>query len=803
LLLLMLLSTSTAILHTPQAVIQSQAELPLPGVNRGESRAEVTGQLRRWHRVTLTFTGPDTSETADPNPFTDYRLNVTFTNGAKSYVVPGFYAADGDAAETSAESGSQWRVHFTPDEIGTWSYLASFRTGANINISLDANAGTPTAFDGDAGTFEVEETNKTDPDFRFKGRLEYVGAHHLRFAGDGTYYLKHGANSPENFLAYDEFDGTYDTGGVIDNFLHDYNPHAGDWNTGDPTWKNGKGKNIIGALNYLNTQDINNVYFLTYNIGQDPNSSVPGDGMDTWMWISPDEADRTRYDVSKLDQWEIVFQHMDKLGIQLHVVTQEEENDESLGGSSGLNDIRKLYYRELVARFGHHLAVQWNLGEENDNSDEERIAFANYFRALDPYDHPIAVHTGYNAVDGYYDGLVGQPGINSTSMQGDGIYYNQWTITWRQNSAAAGTKWSLYGDEQGPAVLKDMSNIEQIIRESQWGNLMGGGAGTEWYFGYQPGFGDLQSEDWRMAEPLWQLGAHAITFFETYLPFWEMNPDNDLVDGDAWALAKPGEIYAVYLPTGITSGAISLNIQYAIYEVLWYNPKLGGALQTGSVTEISGQGSKSLGEPPDNPTQEWVALVRRTGTLPTFTPTPSSTPTPTPNLTPTVQPTFLPDTEMLQNGGFEIMGADGNGSAQGWKANGLAKSKRVCDKPEKIVAHTGDCAFRLNAVAGINGGLSQKVGAFGDSGDTLSLRLWVTAKKLGSQVEISAKVKYPDGTKQKLTIAVNTGTFVYTELSKTLALTGGAKNAKVVLRMPLGDGGGKYWVDDVSLTYSE
>ena len=25
---------------------------------------------------------------------------------------------------------------------------------------------------------------------------------------------------------------------------------------------------------------------------------------------------------------------------------------------------RKLYYRELIARFGHHLALNWNLGEE-------------------------------------------------------------------------------------------------------------------------------------------------------------------------------------------------------------------------------------------------------------------------------------------------------------------------------------------------------------------------------------------------------------------------------------------------------
>jgi hypothetical protein len=28
----------------------------------------------------------------------DYRLNVTFTHGDRSYVVPGYFPADGDAA---------------------------------------------------------------------------------------------------------------------------------------------------------------------------------------------------------------------------------------------------------------------------------------------------------------------------------------------------------------------------------------------------------------------------------------------------------------------------------------------------------------------------------------------------------------------------------------------------------------------------------------------------------------------------------------------------------------------------------
>jgi hypothetical protein len=67
------------------------------------SAEQVSGELKVWHKVTITFDGPQSSVTATPNPFIDYRLNVTFARGVKKYVVPGYFSADGDAANTSAD----------------------------------------------------------------------------------------------------------------------------------------------------------------------------------------------------------------------------------------------------------------------------------------------------------------------------------------------------------------------------------------------------------------------------------------------------------------------------------------------------------------------------------------------------------------------------------------------------------------------------------------------------------------------------------------------------------------------------
>ncbi len=238
-----------------------------------DDKCEVSGELMKWHDVTLTFTGPDTSEDAQPNPFRDYRLTVTFAKGRKRYVVPGYYAADGDAAQTGAKAGNKWRVHFVPDETGQWAYAASFRTGPNVALTRNSRAGSTAAFDGLKGKLKIARSDKTGRDHRAKGLLKYVGKRYLQFAGTGEFFLKGGADSPENFLGYADFDDTFDSGALKRKgeaagaeFIHHYRPHVKDWRPGDPTWKDGKGKGMIGALNYLASKGMNSVYFITYNI---------------------------------------------------------------------------------------------------------------------------------------------------------------------------------------------------------------------------------------------------------------------------------------------------------------------------------------------------------------------------------------------------------------------------------------------------------------------------------------------------------------------------------------------------------
>lgn len=580
---------------------------------QSESMVIITGELKQWHKVTLTFDGPESEEQAEINPFLDYRMIITFSQGEKTYKVHGYFAADGDAGNTGATSGNKWQSHFIPREEGQWNWSVTFQKGSNIAIDNESENGESCFFDGQQGSFDIGPSDKNSVDFRSKGMLEYTGEHYLKFAQSKEYFLKGGADSPENFLAFKEIDNTYDADAGsgsyehIGGFIHEYEAHKKDWKEGDPTWRDGKGKGIIGALNYLSNEGMNSVYFLTYNMDG-------GDGRDTWMWTEEDE--RKRFDCSKLDQWEIIFDHMDKKGLMLHVVTQETENDHNLGGSAGLNLIRKLYYKELIARFGHHLALIWNLGEENNTPDEDRKEIAAFIRSYDPYDHPITVHTHHKKALSFYDGLLGDANFEATSIQSSMENYHNEAIVLRQRTEEAGRKWVIFGDEQGPAshgVLPDEDDPDHDIprKHGLWGNLMGGGSGVEWYFGHQYAHMDINCEDWRSRDIMWDQTRIALNFFQKYLPFWEMNPADHLISSsENYCFAKEGEIYAVYLLNG---GPIELDLSGSDYEfdIKWYNPRSGGELIKGSDESISGGDLVNLGEPPEDKGKDWVLLIKK------------------------------------------------------------------------------------------------------------------------------------------------------------------------------------------------
>jgi hypothetical protein len=158
------------------------------------------------------------------------------------------------------------------------------------------------------------------------------------------------------------------------------------------------------------------------------------------------------------------------------------------------------------------------------------------------------------------------------------------------------------------AVDPDHDTIRQQVL---WGAYMAGGAGVEWYFGYRFAHNDLNAQDWRSRDLLWDQTRHAMQFFQTYLPFTEMQSADALTpDEKDYCFAKTGEVYAIYLPPG-SAAQLDLSEANGSFSVQWFDPKNGGELQQGSVSTVAGGQLADLGNPPVSAEKDWVLFIKK------------------------------------------------------------------------------------------------------------------------------------------------------------------------------------------------
>jgi hypothetical protein len=505
--------------------------------------AKARSDFAKWSRIELTFHGPDLQARSDPNPFS-VRLDVKFTSpDGRQYVVPGFYDGDGKGRS----DGNVWKVRFSAGKLGRWTY-----TTKSPNPQLDRRR----------GALRVVDVRADAEGFWKWGRLESVGTaenkiRYLKFR-DGPYWLKAGCDDPENFL------GNY----------RNYNTLA-------------KRK---AAIDYLADRGVNSFYIMTHNIG--------GDDQDVWPWLGKTQREAmsnagsdTRFDVTKLDQWRELFEYMQIKGVVPYLVL---EDDSAWKGYD-----RARYYREIIARFGYLPALVFNCGEEHNENYRlsQALQFMRQMQQIDPYDHPRGIHNVNWPNNDYVDAehidftsiQTGSPG-SRTGLE-NALEHNRITINWINRC--------LSRKRRVLVVNFDEARPEED-RRCWWSVYLGGGV---WETHVRQPY-DRPLSAW---EPAWtQLGG-ARAFMESQ-PFWEMQPHNELVkDGRAFCLARPGHVYALYLPAGSTIAVrLTPNVNY---EAAWWNPSNGKDGSFQNKTTIPG-GLQRLTAPSD---EDWaLRIIRKT-----------------------------------------------------------------------------------------------------------------------------------------------------------------------------------------------
>ena len=590
----------------------AQLSAPLPGIGRvapgNIGAASAQGSMEVWNTLSVSYSGPTHTELDDnPNPFLDYRMVVGLISpSGQLHVVQGFFDGDGQGGS----SGDQWTFRFVPNEAGTWAWIVSFRQGTDLAVDQVLTNGAPISFDGSFGAVSIAPRDPNGEGFLKWGLLEYRDDHYRKFR-DGPYFVKMGVSGPENLLGYRGFDNTQDQPGGADKSgltfdLHEYAPHVGDWNAGDPLFTSDVGVDsmgIIGALNYLSSKGINSIFLVANNLG--------GDGGDTYPYVGPglSDFDLQHFDLSKLNQWQQVLDHAMRKGIAVHLALGEGQAANALlldGGNLGTN--RKLFYREMVARFGHLLALEWDLCQDNVYSVSNLAQFAAYIQAMDPYKHPITFQTTLLGSDGSYSeytSSLGNPLLSSASLFHDRSDTGNVIERWRDDSAAAGRKWVVDSVEQWPQTdgLSE-TNAEEIREEVLWDALFSGG-GAEFYLGVHalPEGGFVRLEDFRTREEMWDNVAHAQKLMNL-LPFWLMEPADELLTGEsntnggAEVFRQAGQVYAIYYPDTTVQGTLDLTeTGGGSFGAIWYNPRTG--LFDSNPIFFTGGSAVAVPSPPD------------------------------------------------------------------------------------------------------------------------------------------------------------------------------------------------------------
>jgi hypothetical protein len=185
----------------------------------------------------------------------------------------------------------------------------------------------------------------------------------------------------------------------------------------------------------------------------------------------------------------------------------------------------------------------------------------------------------------------------------------------------------------------------------------------------------------------------------------------------------------------------------------------------------------------------------------TATPNASETPdgTTTPTSTGTANATGTPDTgvELLLNGGFELNNAD-------WTAKNATSDKRKCNKPGKIIARTGDCAYQFKGGVGERSKLEQRPAVTAiTTGDSITLSGFYRATG-AVNAKVKVTVKYTDTTLPKGKISVNLSAAAdYTALAGDLTEVIASEVASVKVTLQNRSISGKVLFDDVSLKLTE
>jgi len=468
--------------------------------------------------IVVNVTDPDAQ-----NPFTDVSLNGSFTApGGRQWQVDGF---------CDSSDGAVYRIRFMPPEAGDYKYAITFRQG----------------------TFQKEYTgvfHAIDNHRRGPVRIDPKYRWHFVWEGTGEHYFFNGTT------AY--------------------------WLTG---WSDERIiRNSIDRLHRLKVNRIrvtvagrSNLYFGEPVMTADNYSNLPT----PWIAENPKDFTHPGFDYTRfyIPLWQR-FERMLRYGRDRDMIISVvfDMNDNKVHPAAGSESERR-FLRYAVSRFSAFSNVTWDLGDdlEGYRTDEWTHETGMLIEQWDPYRHLATSHPVKTV---HQD--RGSEWFGFTSYQDWSRQQHQLMLASRELQKKSGRIIPQTNEEYGyedhyPLWAEPGSDSADVLRRTAWDIVMAGGyqtagetcrRGTNIYPDSGGGWMNGRGDD---TMTMFLGYGHMVDFFTSF-EWWKTEPHDELVQSGIYCLAKPGELYAIYLPKG---GKAVVKLEPGAYEATWFSALSG------------------------------------------------------------------------------------------------------------------------------------------------------------------------------------------------------------------------------------
>jgi hypothetical protein len=313
-----------------------------------------------------------------------------------------------------------------------------------------------------------------------------------------------------------------------------------------------------------------------------------------YPWVKEDnKVQWNSFNLSSWQKLDRILQYLQARGIYIYFFDGFFPNISPRFPDNPIKE--RVYLRYALARIGAYWNVTHNIAFEFSEfmSTSRLNRIGRYIKEIDPFNLLLSVHDTQD-----FNELVrDESWLDFANLQykagtaKDAAISNPLVISRFHKKPVAATEvvW------EGPDKLK-----ADQARRGAWGILTAGG-----FFLYgEFNLGGTRVGDFSLGE------AHPflkIMFdFMESIPYWTMNPLNELVNNGNFCLANPGKEYVVYAEDG---GPVSIDLSGATGElqVSWLNPRTGENIPAG---KVSG-GMKQNFINPAGDRNDWVLHLRR------------------------------------------------------------------------------------------------------------------------------------------------------------------------------------------------